>query len=133
MDVRVQGQFQPQAELMDQREVAFRSLGDRIDECAFPRFLTAEQISVGGGLRLEELPKDHRQLHPFQGCPASRARSATGSPRSESVGSSAPPPLAGVARLAPIRSRYDSATWKWARAEAAREGEGGGRRSRTRW
>src|SRR3546814_8070490 len=54
MDVRFQGQFQPQAELMDQREVAFRSLEDRIDECAFPRFLTAEQISVGGGFRLEE-------------------------------------------------------------------------------
>ena len=110
MDVGFEGQFQRQAELAHQREVAFRSLDHRIDERAFPRFLTADQIGVGGGFRLEQLPEDHRPLHPLQACLISRARSATGSARSAPTGSSALSTLDGAALLASIRSRETAAS-----------------------
>ena len=58
VDVGLQGPEQPQAQLLHERRVAPHLLEDGIDQHRLARFGVAEEIGVGRGLRIEQLPED---------------------------------------------------------------------------
>ena len=47
-----------EAQFVDQRRVAPHLLEDRIDQDRFAAFAAGEQIGIGRGLRIEQLPED---------------------------------------------------------------------------
>ena len=65
MDMRLDRIFEPQSELAKKLEVALDRLKHGVDERGAPGFRTADQIGVGRGLRLEQLPEHHRALAPL--------------------------------------------------------------------
>ena len=59
VDVGLDGVFEDQAELIEQRQVALDSFEHRIDQYRLARLIAPDQISVGRRHRIKQLTKDH--------------------------------------------------------------------------
>ena len=58
MHVRIERPYQVQLQLMHQRGVAAHLLENRIDQDRFAARTVAQQIRIGGRLRVEQLAED---------------------------------------------------------------------------
>ncbi len=66
MDMRLQRPYELQSELGDERSVAADLLEHGIDQHRHARLGVADEIGIGRGLRVEELPEDHGRWAPLE-------------------------------------------------------------------